>query len=252
MVETVADNPRLLSLMYKIAVAGRKGGVGKTTTACCLASILSHQGQRVLVIDLDPQSNAAFVLGQDPGLPGTAQLLKQEHPQPLMVNETLAVLPGGPALTSQEIQNLHPEELSDAIASIDYEVVIFDCPPGNEFLERFALTAATTALVVTDAHPMGIVGCSRLVNQLKADKEKRRKSPQRWALVGSRVDERRKIDNSLPSILEDIFPDTTYFLVRQDATLSNATANQEPIMDYAPQCKGVKDLTKIAAWALNG
>ena len=60
---------------HRIAVAARKGGVGKTTVACGLASVLSHQGMGVLVIDLDPQSNAAYVLGVDPIASGTAELL---------------------------------------------------------------------------------------------------------------------------------------------------------------------------------
>jgi cellulose biosynthesis protein BcsQ len=54
----------------RIAIAARKGGVGKTTIACGLASVMANQGKQVLVIDLDPQSNAAYVLGTNPTAPG--------------------------------------------------------------------------------------------------------------------------------------------------------------------------------------
>jgi chromosome partitioning protein len=68
---------------YRIAVAARKGGVGKTTIACGIASVLAKQGQQVLVIDLNPQSNAAYALGFNPAAPGTAELLIGENPSPL-------------------------------------------------------------------------------------------------------------------------------------------------------------------------
>lgn len=64
---------------HLIAIAGRKGGVGKTTTACGLASIFASQKYKVLIIDLDPQSNAGYVLGTDPTAPGTVELLQVKN-----------------------------------------------------------------------------------------------------------------------------------------------------------------------------
>ena len=65
--------------LFKIAVCGRKGGVGKTTTATALGSFFAHHGMRVLVVDLDPQSNVGHVLGVDPLAPGTAELILRNH-----------------------------------------------------------------------------------------------------------------------------------------------------------------------------
>ncbi len=127
-----------------IAVAGRKGGVGKTTVSCGLASVFSNQKKRVLVMDLDPQSNVAFALGADPTAPGTAEVLMGQNPKPLSINSYLDVLPGGAELSNQTVQMTHPEELADAIANFSYELVICDCPPGNEHLERLALVAASS------------------------------------------------------------------------------------------------------------
>lgn len=133
---------------HRIAVAGRKGGVGKTTITCGIASILASQKNRVLVVDLDPQSNTAFVMGADPTNPGTAQLLTGKMPQSLKVAENLYVLPGGPDLMSHPIQACDREELAYTVNQLDFDVVLFDCPPGNEHLERLALKAADTALVI--------------------------------------------------------------------------------------------------------
>jgi chromosome partitioning protein len=105
----------VLLKQYRIAVAARKGGVGKTTIACSLASVFSSQHKSVLLIDLDPQSNSAYALGVDPGAPGSAELLMGEDPTPLVANEYLHVYPGGPNLNNQAIQSLHPEDLADII-----------------------------------------------------------------------------------------------------------------------------------------
>lgn len=119
-----------------IAVAGRKGGVGKTTISCGLASVFAASKKRVLVIDLDPQSNVAFALSSDPTAPGTADLILGRSPALLTIEPHLDILPGGPELANQGVQMAHPEELSDAIAAYDHDVIIFDCPPGNEHLDR--------------------------------------------------------------------------------------------------------------------
>ena len=137
----------------KVAVAAGKGGVGKTTIACGIASVLAAQGRRVLLVDLDPQSNAAWGLGADPTQPGTAELLLGEAPEPIKIADTLWVLPGGPGLKGHEVMRLDPEALADAIAAFDHAAIIFDCPPGWDHLERFGLVAAEVALVVVDAHP---------------------------------------------------------------------------------------------------
>ena len=139
-------------IRHRIAVSARKGGVGKTTVACGIGSVLAHQGYRVLVLDLDPQSNTGYVLGTDPTAPGTAELLSGScAPIPLEAAPGLYVLPGGPNLTGHNIQSLDSEDLADAVAPLDYDVLILDCPPGVEYLERLGLVAAHTALVCTDS-----------------------------------------------------------------------------------------------------
>ena len=119
--------------LFKIAICGRKGGVGKTTTAASLASYLAFHGLRVLVIDLDPQSNTGFVLGVNPIAPGTAELILERTPTPIEASENLFVLPGGSALQGRDIEMADPEELAYAVKGLsEFKVIIFDCPPGND------------------------------------------------------------------------------------------------------------------------
>lgn len=236
----------------RIAVAARKGGVGKTTVACGLGSVLAHQGHRVLVVDLDPQSNAGYLLGADPTAPGTAELLSGNSPTPLEAALGLYVLPGGPDLTGYNIQALDPEDLADAVAPLEYDVLIFDCPPGVEYLERLALVAADVVLVCTDAHPLAVMGAGRVLSELKLRQQKGRKGASRWALVLSKIDLRRSMDQALDKQLAATYPSIERLMVHQDSALAWAGAERMPLMQYEPTSRGAKDLQAIAKWVLNG
>lgn len=235
---------------HRIAVAARKGGVGKTTIACGVASVLAKQGRKVLVVDLDPQSNAAYALGVDPTAPGTAELLMGNQANPLEANPGLYVLPGGPNLTNQTIQSLHPEDLADLVKVMPYDAVVLDCPPGNESLERLGLVAAQATLVVTNAHPFAIMGANRVMGILESYRNRERRGPQQWALVLAQVDERRALDKELPAQLVQRYSDIQHFTLHQDTNLSQAGAQQIPLMDYAPRSRSAEELTAIAQWII--
>ncbi len=213
---------------------------------------MASQGKRVLVIDLDPQSNAAYVLGTNPTAPGTADLLSGGSPRALEASPDLYVLPGGPDLAGHTIQSLDPEDLADAVTSMDYDVLIFDCPPGVEYLERLGLVAADVALICTDAHPLAVMGAGRVINELKLRQQKGRRGAKRWALALSRIDLRRSMDQSLDQQLATAYPTIDRFIVHQDSAVSWAGAERVPLMKYDSNCKAAKDLKAIANWVFNG
>ena len=203
------------------------------------------------MLNLDPQSNAGYVLGADPTAPGTAEFLSGScAPIPLKAAPGLYVLPGRPNLTGHNIQSLDSRDLADAIALLDYDVLILDCPPGVEYLERLGLVAALTALVCTDAHPLAILGATRVLNELNLRQQKGRKGASRWALVLSRIDLRRSIDQALDKQLATTYPSVQRFMVRQDSALVWASAERVPLMQYEPGSKGAADLQVIAEWVL--
>ena len=236
---------------YQIAIAGRKGGVGKTTTACGLASIFASQKFKVLIIDLDPQSNAGYVLGTDPTAPGTVELLQGKQPTPIQASEYLYVLPGGPNLTGHSIQSLDPLDLSDAVEPLQFDVVIFDCPPGVEYLERLGLVAADIALICTDAHPLAVMGASRVIQDLQVRQQKKRKGASRLGLILSRIDLRRSMDQSLDQQLAEAYPNIKRFIVHQDASLAWAAAERVPLIEYDSKGKAAKDLMIVSNWVVN-
>ena len=230
-----------------VATAARKGGVGKTTIVVGCAALFAHQQLRTLVVDLDPQSNAAFALGVDPSAPGTAELLLGRSPEIRYAAANLGVLPGGPMLTDHAVASLDPEELADAIKPLGFDVVIFDCPPGSDHLERFGLVAADLAMVVVDAHPFAITGAARVIDFIHARRLKQRRAPQAIAMVQSRLDPRRALDRDLEPALLAAYPDIPLHRVRQDIALAMATSDQRPIHPDQ-NSRGIQDLTTLTRW----
>ena len=236
----------------KIVVASRKGGVGKSSVTAGLASYFASRGQRVLAIDLDPQSNLAFMLGADPTLEGTSALLSGEDPAPQEVTANLFVLAGGPDLARQDLARLDPEDLADALIDAPYDVIIFDSPPGSEHLERLGVVAADLALVITNAHPIAIMGAHRVLDELARRKAKERRGPTRWSVIMNMIDTRRSFDRHIEDLMGDVGQDVTFFKIKQDAKLAYSSACGVPLYDYAPQSTSAKAITEIGKWCIDG
>ncbi|MBF0202010.1 MAG: AAA family ATPase [Desulfamplus sp.] len=229
----------------RIAVAAGKGGVGKTTISCGISSVLAHKGYKTLVVDLDPQSNAAWGLGADPASPGAAELLMGQKTTFQEVSRNLWVLAGGPLLKNQDIVRMDAESLLDAIRPLDYQAIVFDCPPSLDYLERLGLVASTFAWVVLDAHPFAIQGASRVIADLESRKEKGREGATHCGLITSRIDARRSLDRDVKEAVSLSFPGIPIVSVCQDAKLSMASTERQPIMNYSPTARGAEDLQSV-------
>lgn len=234
---------------FRIAVCGRKGGVGKTTTTACLASYFAHHGLKVLVIDLDPQSNTGFVLGVDPVAPGTADLILGKDPNPLKASDKLYVLPGGQSLQEQAILHADPQELAYRVENFsDFGVVLFDCPPGSDLLERFGLVAANIALICTNAHPLGVIGAERVLGAIKQRQDRNQTGPKYHAFVLTQINKSRAFDNQLPVTLSTKYPDIKQLPIGQNSDLAWATAFRTPFMNNSPNKKSIDDIERVARW----
>ena len=155
--------------MPTIAVANRKGGVGKTTIACALATKLAET-DRVLLVDLDSQGSATESLGIAPGSAVAAWLVTEELGSLVTVTDNLALLPGGAATARVTIgENRHDlgtvgRGLSAARRSFDW--ILLDTPPSFSTVTRSAIYAADFVLSPVVPEYLAVAGVRQLIGQI--------------------------------------------------------------------------------------
>jgi chromosome partitioning protein len=168
---------QLMMLAKTIAITLRKGGSGKTTTAVNLATALFLLGQRVLLVDLDPQANATLAVGIDPTtLPRTINHLFTDYtvtPRDTIVTTAfgLALLPSHPdlALTEGAMQATQVGMLKGLLEPLaaDYAFIIIDTPPAESYLTVNALAAVDTVLIPLQAHYLALQGLTQALTQVE-------------------------------------------------------------------------------------
>ena len=167
-----------------IAIANQKGGVGKTTTAINLSACLAEKGQRVLVIDIDPQGNTTSGLGiaKDNVDNTIYEVMLQEIDISDAICkdifENLDIIPSNVNLAGAEIDLIDIENreyiLKNAINTVrnNYDYVILDCPPSLSMLTVNAMTAADTVLVPIQCEYYALEGLTQLIHTINLVKKK--------------------------------------------------------------------------------
>jgi chromosome partitioning protein len=161
-------------------LVNQKGGVGKTTTAINLGAYLAHFGQRVLIVDLDPQANATSCLGVDKhtvkGSTYDAMLGSTPANSLVLYNERLklSLLPSSPSLAGAEVELVNQSgretRLQQAIASLAerFDYVLIDCPPSLGLLTVNGLMAAREGVIIpVQCEYLALEGLGQLTQTLQ-------------------------------------------------------------------------------------
>ena len=243
-----------------IACANQKGGVGKTTTVVNLGTYLALAGERVLVVDLDPQGNATSGLGLDRGaIEGSVYdaVIDGAHLSGLTVPgpvDGLNVVPSAIALAGAEVE-LAPVEgrerrLSRLLAdiSVEYDYIFVDCPPSLGLLTINALTAAESVLIPLQCEYYALEGLTQLLATLDLIRDHLNPELAIKGVVLTMYDGRTKLSADVAGEVRRHLGDRVFeTVIPRNVRLSEAPSHGEPISAYAPDSTGAIAYASLAA-----
>jgi len=236
--------------MKVFAVANQKGGVGKTSVAVNLSATLAHYGQRVLLVDLDPQGNATTGSGIDKNrIENTVYgVLLGEYAiaQTRVRTESgFDVLPANRELAGAEIELIEVERrefrLKEALALVknDYNFAVIDCPPALNMLTVNALTAADAVIIPMQCEYYALEGLSDLVGTLRKVKANLNPAIEIEALVRTMYDPRSSLTTQVSDEIKNHFGDKVFdTVIPRNIRIAEAPSYGKPVIFHDPTSKG--------------
>jgi len=248
--------------MKTIAVVNQKGGCGKTTVSINLASALADAGQRVLLVDMDPQSHCAVGLAvPEEQIEQSIYdvLISTSRNEPIrlteilwQIGERLELAPASLDLSAFEQQMVGIAEreccLKDVLDEIknDYDYTVIDCPPAVSLLTFNALRAASDVIVPVETGYFALHGLSRQLETLSV-LCRRHNQQVDVRVLASMYDIRTKMAREILAELRSLFADKMFrTVVCFNTKIKEASSFGQPISEYDPASKGHKDFHSLA------
>ena len=242
-----------------VAIANQKGGVGKSTTTINLGAGLAYQGERVLLVDLDPQGNTTSGLGIDRSAIeySTYDLLVEDVPiedviEPSSVRE-LFVVPATIELAGAEIELVsmfsREARLGRALEPIadDYDFVLVDCPPSLGLLTVNGLAAADEVLIPIQCEYYALEGVSQLMKNIQLVQRSLNPQLEIEGVLLTMYDGRTTLAADVVAQVREHFGETTYrTVIPRTVRLSEAPSYGEPIEAYDPMSRGAIAYRELA------
>ncbi len=242
-----------------IAIANQKGGVGKTTTSINLSACLAEMGNRVLVIDIDPQGNTTSGLGLNKRkLQSTVYNLllgqvKTEEVLTKSVVDRVTVIPSHVDLAAAEIELIGIDEKEFLLKKIvdplrdKYDFIIIDCPPSLNILTVNAMTTADTIIVPIQCEYYALEGLSQLVHTI--DLVQRRLNPELEieGIVFTMYDSRTNLSIQVVENVQKNLKQYIYkTMIPRNVRLAEAPSHGLPITMYDPKSTGAESYRNLA------
>ncbi len=242
-----------------IAVANQKGGVGKTTTSINLSACLAEAGQKVLVVDVDPQGNTTSGLGVDKN--NVENTIYELMLGECTVNEciiknvldNLDVMPSNVNLAGAEIDLIGVDEreyiLQKEINKVrdNYDFVIVDCPPSLSMLTVNAMTASDTVLVPIQCEYYALEGLSQLIHTINLVKKRLNPDLEMEGVVFTMYDARTNLSLQVVENVKENLKQTIYkTIIPRNIRLAEAPSHGVPINLYDPKSAGAESYRLLA------
>ena len=246
----------------RIVVANQKGGVGKTTTAVNLSAALREVGQRVLLVDFDPQGNATSGLGVDKNhSPNVYDVLIGESDCAKAIVSTPYgdVLPSNKALAGAGIELVGMEHreylLSNALDTVeeDYDFILIDCPPSLELLTLNGIVAARSVLIPVQCEYYALEGLSDLMSTLRLVKKRLNPDIDVEGVLLTMYNGRTNLSMQVAEEVKRFFKGKVYAtVVPRNTRLAEAPSHGKPVIAYDKWSKGAEAYRALAKEVLEG
>ncbi len=240
-----------------ISIANQKGGVGKTTTAVNLSTILAKRGKRILLIDADPQGNATSGIGIDKKVElSTYDLLIEEESAVNIIKKTeiknLYICPSNMNLAGAEVQLVsmmsrehRMKEKLDVIKD-KFDFIFIDCPPSLGLITLNAFTASDSVMIPVQCEYYALEGLGQLLNTVELVKKHLNKSLQIEGAILTMYDIRTNLSNQVVKEVKKYFNNKVYkTVIPRNVRVSEAPSYGLPITVYDPHSKGAKSYEKL-------
>lgn len=234
-----------------VAFTNQKGGVGKTTTCVNLASYVALAGNRVLLIDMDPQGNACSSLGVEAVkdrvsiyevLLGDEDIKQSIYPS---VQKGLDVIPSNVDLAGAEVDlvymNNREKILKQAVDEVvgDYDYIFIDCPPSLGLLTVNALTATNSIIIPIQCEYFALVGLGQLMNTVRLIKKHLNPDIEIEGVLLTMKDNRSNLVSQVSQEIKNYFDEKVYkTYIPRNIRLAESPSHGKPIALYDGKSKG--------------
>ena len=234
-----------------IAIANRKGGVGKTTTTVNVATAMAAAGKKVLVIDLDPQGNASTSMGIEKKgrMASSYEVLLGEVSlsQAIVWTEipNFSIVPASADLAGAEVELVDMQDREFALkralkeSTVNYDYVLIDCPPSLSLVTINALVAANAVIVPLQCEFLALEGVTDLIKNINIIKKKFNPDLELQGVVLTMYDQRNNLCQMVEDDVRNFFGKKVYqTVIPRNVRISEAPSHGKPVLLYDFKCSG--------------
>lgn len=234
-----------------LAIANRKGGVGKTTTAVNIATAMAAAGKKVLIVDLDPQGNASTSMGIDKkgaSVSSYEVLLGIKKLTDAVVwtdVPNFSMIPSSANLAAAEIELVSMSNREFALKNalqkeaVNYDYILIDCPPSLSLITVNALVAADGVIVPLQCEFLALEGIADLIKNINIIKKNFNPKLMLHGVVLTMYDKRNNLTQMVEDDVRNFFGKKVYdTVIPRNVKISEAPSHGKPVLLYDFKCSG--------------